>query len=172
VFTYTAMHGVGYKFIVQAFKVFGFKSNFVPVKEQVCEGVALVCHAIGQGLDTGFVIHLHPCISLLFPTPFSVLVNLPSRFHLSRGLLHLSLLTTSANFLSHPSIICSTSPAHLMPLLTYATPHLCHSSIVPLIISLLNLSFEPVSSLNARVLHFCSSPHTKVIRLFPVVYVW
>ena len=35
IFTYTAMHGVGYKFIVEAFKMFAFKSNFVPVKEQV-----------------------------------------------------------------------------------------------------------------------------------------
>ncbi|KAI0233011.1 Phosphoglucomutase-2 [Lamellibrachia satsuma] len=35
VFTYTAMHGVGYKFIIEAFKMFGFKSNLVPVMEQV-----------------------------------------------------------------------------------------------------------------------------------------
>ena len=35
IFTYTAMHGVGYKFIVEAFKMFAFEKNFVPVKEQV-----------------------------------------------------------------------------------------------------------------------------------------
>ena len=33
-FTYTAMHGVGYKYVLEAFKAFNFKPP-IPVKQQV-----------------------------------------------------------------------------------------------------------------------------------------
>ncbi len=39
-FTYTAMHGVGYDFVVDAQKTFGFPS-FIPVKEQVTKNIQL-----------------------------------------------------------------------------------------------------------------------------------